>query len=83
MRPRKVRVVRDVDIDEPHNFAERDVWAGEEFWECLLTTYGCVDTIGGIALTERYNEYPFFEFPRDAVEYVNDSSSADQPEVPA
>ena len=28
MQPRKVRVIRDVDVDESHNFAERDVWAG-------------------------------------------------------
>ena len=53
------------------------------FYECNLNTYGCVDTVGGVALTERPGEYPFFEFPRDAVEYVNDSSSTDQPEVPA
>jgi hypothetical protein len=83
MQAQKVRVTRDVDIDEDHNFAERDVWAGETFYICTLNTYGCVDSMSGVALTERPNEYPFFEFPKDAVEYVNDSSSSDQPEVPA
>jgi hypothetical protein len=77
-----MRVVRDVDIDEPGNYSHRDVWAGEIFYTCVQATYGCIGA--GLALTERSDGgYPFFEFPRDAVEYVNDSSSTDQPEVSA
>jgi hypothetical protein len=83
IKPKKVRVTRDVDIDEPHNYSHRDVWAGEIFYTCMLPTYNCVDIIGGIALTERPDQYPFFEFPKDAVEYIDDISSVDQPEVPA
>jgi hypothetical protein len=83
LQPRRVRVTRDVDIDEPHNYSHRDVWAGEIFYTCTLATYNCVDTYNGVALTEYPNKYPFFEFPIDAVEYIDDISSVDQPEVPA
>lgn len=63
-----VRVTRDVDLKDLHNFSGRDVSKGETLYVFRLCTYGCVDEINGIALSERYDEYPFFEFPLDAIE---------------
>lgn len=63
-----VTVTRDVAAGELHNYLGRDVQAGERFWTFTQMTYGSVDDRGGIALSERNGEYPFFEFPRDAVE---------------
>ena len=67
MSGRRVIVTRDVAADEPHNFLRRDVAAGEVFYTFHQCTYGCVDTVEGVALSETQDEYPFFEFPRDAV----------------
>lgn len=63
-----VRVTRDVSINDPHNYAGRDVAEGETFYIFRLTTYGCVDNINGIALSVEFDKYPFFEFPVDAIE---------------
>jgi hypothetical protein len=63
-----MRVIRDVAADEKHNYLGRDVKEGEIFYRCYLATYGCVDSMNGVALTQVPNEYPFFEFPLDAVE---------------
>lgn len=65
---RPVKVVRFVSIDEEHNYLERDVLKGETFYTFDKNTYGCVDELDGIALSEVEGEYPFFEFPRDAVD---------------
>jgi hypothetical protein len=68
---RKVRVILDVPKDAPHNFSGRDVLAGETLYEVKVYTYDCVDTDGGIALTGKSDGgYPFFEFPRDAIEVI-------------
>lgn len=61
-------VTRDVRADELHNHLGRDVKAGERFYTFTQYTFGSVDNQNGIALSERNGEYPFFEFPRDAVE---------------
>ena len=63
-----VRVTRDVGINDPHNYSGRDVKQGETFYVFRLHTYGCIDTYNGIALSEGYDQYPFFEFPLDAIE---------------
>jgi hypothetical protein len=62
-----MRVTRDVGKGEAHNFAGRDVKAGEIFYRFTEPTYGCVDWTNGTALSEAEDEYPFFEFPADAV----------------
>ena len=65
----QVRATRDVSADDPHNFLGRDVAKGEVFYTFLSCTYGCVDDIAGIALSEHGPfEYPCFEFPQDAIE---------------
>ncbi len=68
MGTRLVRVTRDVAIDEEHNYADRAVKEGEYLFTFIGATYGCVDDCGGIALSEVEGKYPFFEFPRDAIE---------------
>lgn len=67
-----VRVTRFVSDAEEHSCLGRDVYPGEVFYAFGHPTYGCVDDYYGIALTERSDgDYPFFEFPRDALEQVN------------
>jgi hypothetical protein len=63
-----VIVTRDVAADEPCNYLGRAVSKGERFYTFHEPTYGAVDDINGIALSETTGQYPFFEFPRDAVE---------------
>ena len=71
MKAKRYMVTRDVAIDAPHNFADRDVRAGEILYGATVVTHGCVDTTNGIAATwDSEGGYPFFEFPRDAVEAV-------------
>jgi hypothetical protein len=63
------RVTRDVSRDEPHNYLGRDVVKGEVFYRAAHPAYGCIDTDNGLALTEKPDgDYPFFEFPLNAVE---------------
>jgi len=64
----KVIVTRFVSMNEPHNHLGRNANAGEEFFTFHQPTYGCVDDRNGIALSVIDGDYPFFEFPRDAVE---------------
>src|SRR5512146_1787169 len=65
----KFKVTRFVHHDEPHNYANRDVDEGEVFYKFERYTYGCVDKNNGIAVSETDpHTYPFFEFPRDALE---------------
>lgn len=68
---KKVRVTRNVASGDPHNYYPHSVRKGEEFWTFHGRTFGCVST-GGIALSERAGEGPFFEFPLDALEDVED-----------
>jgi hypothetical protein len=79
----KVRVTRTV-LHGGNNCAGRDVFKGEEFYQFTGPTYGCISE-NGIALSTRENwwESFFFEFPRDAVEIINDKCDPEQPEVPA
>lgn len=67
MLTRPVTVTRDVPDSDPHNHLGRDVSEGETFYIYYGHTYGCVDTINGIALSERDGQTPFFEFPLDAI----------------
>lgn len=62
-----VVVTRDVAADEPNNFAHRDVAKGELFFQFWGPTWGCCDMVNGIPLSTD-GDFPFFEFPRDAVE---------------
>jgi hypothetical protein len=65
----KVKVTMDVPVDAPHNYAGRDVHAGEELYVFTEDTFGCIDTSVGIAMSENgEKEYPFFEFPREALD---------------
>jgi hypothetical protein len=66
----KVLVTRDVAKDEEHNYSGRTVNAGEMLYLFRLCTYNCIDTVNGIALSEKPDEHPFFEFPNDAIEAV-------------
>lgn len=68
---RQVVVTRMVAADDPGNYLHRMVYEGETFWTFHLNTYGCVDTWNGIALSEVKDEYPFFEFPLNAIKYVD------------
>lgn len=65
----KYRVTRPVLKDDEHNYSGKDVAEGEILYAATRPTYGCVDTCNGIALTRKPDgDYPFFEFPLDAVE---------------
>lgn len=66
-----VRVTRDVPASEEHNYLGRDVKEGEIFYRFNQHTYGCV-RFPGVALSVEQGEYPFFEFPGDAVEDIDD-----------
>jgi hypothetical protein len=68
----RYRVIRDVRKGEHHNFLGRAAREGEVFFRFAGATYGCIDTYGGVALSEKDGEYPFFEFPVDAVERLDD-----------
>jgi hypothetical protein len=61
------------------NHANRTVYKGEVFFGFRGNTYGSVNTEEGIALSE-YGEliYPFFEFPRDAVEEFKDQPAGER-----
>lgn len=65
----KVMVTKNVEIDEHHNFLGRAAKEGEIFYRYFGCTYGCIDTNGGIALSEVQGETPFFEFPENAIKY--------------
>lgn len=66
-----VTVTRDVPKSEPHNFLGRNAVKGETFFVFKGSTYGCVDTLYGVALSEHgEHQGPFFEFPLDAVELI-------------
>jgi hypothetical protein len=65
-----MRVTRDVAASEPHNYLGRTAHTGEIFYTFHRPTYGAVDHWNGIALSEIDGEYPFFEFPSDAVTAV-------------
>ena len=71
MRAAAVIVTRDVAGDEEHNYLGRAVSKGEKFYTFHEPTYGAVDEWNGIALSETAGQYPFFEFPRDAVEVLS------------
>lgn len=72
-------VRRDVGYEEKHNFLGRDAVEGEVFHVYQGNTYGCINYRGGIALSEYGQfEYPFFEFPRDAVDIEGQDFPAEQ-----
>jgi hypothetical protein len=67
-------VTRFVPEGEHHNCSGRDVQEGETLYQCTRPTYGSVDTRGGIAVSEQPGQYPFFEFPADAVEVAGSTA---------
>lgn len=58
-------LTRDVTVDECP-WLDRDLKAGDVLWSYDAYTYGCVSP-GGIAVTAKAAETPFFEVPADAV----------------
>ena len=69
----RIKVIRFVYYSEPHNCADRDVYKGETFYLYEGATFGAVDLIEGVALSERPGRFSyFFEFPRDAIEVIDD-----------
>jgi len=68
---KRYRVTRYVHHDEPGNWLLRDVEAGEVFFKYSGPTWGSVDLDNGIPLSEEPLAFPFFEFPRDAVEEIS------------
>jgi len=71
MRPKRVSVIVGLPKDDPRNYANRDIHAGEILWEFMETTYGCIGW-NGIALSEEPNIYPFFEYPEEFVEVIDE-----------
>jgi hypothetical protein len=69
----QVVVTRDVAPDEVEWLA-RVYKTGERLWTFHGVTYGCVDERAGAALSEQRGEYPFFEFPYDALRSARDDS---------
>jgi hypothetical protein len=82
----KVRVTRLVFHSDKNNYADRDVFKGEEFYLFPGCTYDCIST-GGVALSvsppETWWESFFFEFPSDAIEVIDDKRYLVEPEIPA
>lgn len=81
-KPKAYRVTRDVPAipedfwdGEPYdcsqyNFSGRDISEGEILYDAMKPTYGCA-AYPNIALTfDETGDYPFFEFPYDAIEPV-------------
>lgn len=65
---RKLRVTRLVKPEESP-WLEREYLPGETLYVCNRYDYGCVNQAVGFAATLDPNgDYPFFEFPLDAVE---------------
>lgn len=60
-------VSRMVIPEEDGEWIPRVYWPGETVYEYNGPTYGCVNWENGIAVTEKLDETPFFEFPRDAL----------------
>jgi hypothetical protein len=68
-RPTEYRVTRDVGHDERGNYSGESFAEGDVLYQPMRPTYGCTDTSVGIALTkDPTGDYPFFEFPLNAVE---------------
>jgi hypothetical protein len=69
----KVRVIRFVYHGDAHNCAGRDVYKGEEFYLYEGATFGAVDLMNGVPLSEKPGKFSyFFEFPADAIEVFDD-----------
>lgn len=49
------------------HWLDDDIPEGTVLFLCTLPTYGCIDTRTGVAVTLVENEYPFFQFPIDAL----------------
>lgn len=62
-------VLRDIDKDDPGNFAERTVYEGEVLYVFKGPTYGCVGDEGTAVSEYGPKEYPFFELPTGALEF--------------
>lgn len=64
-----LEAVRDIAIDEPHNWLGRAVAKGEVFFVFDGVDYGCVNTNGGIGVSEHGpHDYPVYELPSAALE---------------
>lgn len=64
----KFIVTRLVTPEEDGDWLHRTFHPGEELYEFDGATYGCIDWNNGLAVSEVESEYPFFQFPYDAVE---------------
>ena len=67
---RKLVVTRRVTLDESP-WLDREFLPGETLYVCSRYDYGCVNNEVGFAATlDPSGDYPFFEFPFDAVVVV-------------
>lgn len=66
---KRLRVTRDVTVEEcPWLFD--DVEADQYVFEAKGPTYGCISRNGKAVTWSPEGDYPFFELPLDALEYV-------------
>lgn len=73
---RKLTLLRDVTQSEC-SWLECNLKAGWTFWEYTGCTYGCIDTMKGIAATWMTDQTPFFQIPRDAIAELREPTLAD------
>lgn len=79
----KVRVTRTVFHSDGNNCADRDVFKGEEFYLFTGLTFESISD-RGVALANSEDRFDwFFEFPKDAIEAVDEQCDSVEPEVPA
>ncbi len=64
----KVKLIQNMKVTD-YKWLHRDLSVGEEFFIYKEVTYGCISR-NGIAVTEELNKNPFFEIPKDLVEFI-------------
>jgi hypothetical protein len=76
-RPLKYIVTRTVGIDEPGNYAHREVLKGEVFRRYTGNTFGYDPLPGGIHLVEEdFKQTVYFEFPLEALKVYTGQETA-------
>jgi len=65
---RRAVVTRDVTTGEC-DWLPQDIIAGTILYEYEGYTYGCIEE--GVAVTLEEDKTPFFEFPKEALEFVD------------
>lgn len=68
MKPQKFKLTRDVTKKECP-WLDRDYKKGEELFEYAGHTYGCISP-NGIACSDKDQESPFYEIPKDSLERI-------------